>query len=68
MKAGDLVSMVTWNTQQAVLLDNHMVDGPKDLELMAAADKLSADGSTDLHNGLMKGITSWRRRPISRRS
>lgn len=55
MKAGDTVSMVTWNTEQSVLLDNLKVSGPNDPQLLAASDKLNSSGSTDLHNGLVKG-------------
>ncbi len=55
MKAGDIVSMVTWNTTQSVLLDNLVVDGPNDPRLLTAASKLQADGSTDLQSGLKKG-------------
>lgn len=55
MQAGDRVSMVTWNTQQSVLLDNHVVQGPNDPVLIAKAESLQADGGTDLHSGLVKG-------------
>jgi Ca-activated chloride channel family protein len=55
MKAGDIVSMVTWNTSQSVLLDNHMITGANDPALVAAAGKLDADGGTDLHSGLVTG-------------
>ncbi|MBI5535912.1 MAG: VWA domain-containing protein [Deltaproteobacteria bacterium] len=55
MKTGDIVSMLAWNTDQWVLLDNLEVTGPNDSQLLAAADKLTAEGSTDLHAGLVKG-------------
>ena len=55
MKAGDMVSMLAWNTTQWVLLDNVEITGPNDPQVLAAADKLTADGSTDLHAGLVKG-------------
>jgi Ca-activated chloride channel family protein len=55
LRAGDLVSMVTWNTEQEELLDGHAVAGPDDPELLWAADTLSANGGTDLHSGLVRG-------------
>jgi len=52
---GDIVSMVTWNTANLIVLDGHSVSGPNDPVLLQAADALSADGGTDLHSGLLKG-------------
>ena len=53
LKAGDVVSMVRWNTTQAVLLDSHAVSGPDDSTLLGVIGDLSSDGSTDLHSGLV---------------
>jgi Ca-activated chloride channel family protein len=55
MQAGDLVSMVTWNTVQTPVLEGHIVDGPNDAHVVAAANALQANGSTDLSSGLRTG-------------
>ena len=52
---GDIVSMVTWNTSNAVILSGHAVTGPDDATLIAKADALAASGGTDLHAGLVAG-------------
>ncbi|MEZ4295823.1 MAG: VWA domain-containing protein [Polyangiaceae bacterium] len=52
---GDIVSMVTWNTGNNVVLDGYSVIGASDSVVTGAADKLSADGGTDLHGGLVAG-------------
>ena len=52
---GDVVSIVTWNTENAVVLGGHAVSGPDDPELLAKIDGLSASGGTDLHAGLVAG-------------
>ena len=52
---GDVVSMVTWNTAQLVLLSGHVVHGANDSKLLATADALVPDGGTDLHSGLVRG-------------
>jgi Ca-activated chloride channel family protein len=54
---GDVVSMVLWNTDQAVVLSGHAATGPNDPTVVAAADALNADGSTDLSNGLKTGYS-----------
>lgn len=51
----DIVSMVTWNTDNLVVLDGHVVTGPNDPAIVNAATNLTADGGTDLHSGLVKG-------------
>ncbi|MGH1344981.1 MAG: vWA domain-containing protein [Nannocystales bacterium] len=53
LRSGDTISMVTWSTDQLVLLDGHAVEGPDDPQLLALIDGLSAYGSTDLHAGLV---------------
>jgi len=50
---GDIVSMVTWDTSQSILLDSHEVSGPDDSALVAECNGLSAGGGTDLHSGLV---------------
>lgn len=51
----DIVNMVTWNTANQTILDGHVVTGPNDAALIAAAESLGADGGTDLHSGLVRG-------------
>jgi Ca-activated chloride channel family protein len=55
LRAGDVVNVVTWNTEQNVLLDNHAVQGADDPALIAVADGLDAEGGTDLNAGLVRG-------------
>ena len=55
LRTGDIVSMVTWNTAQQVMLDSHLATGPGDAKVVALAKGLSASGGTDLHGGLSKG-------------
>lgn len=52
---GDIVSMVTWNTENLVVLAGHAVSGADDPDLLAAIDTLSASGGTDLNAGLVAG-------------
>jgi Ca-activated chloride channel family protein len=52
---GDRVSLVSWNSGNNVLLDDHPVAGPNDVALLAAINSLEASGGTDLHAGLVKG-------------
>jgi Ca-activated chloride channel family protein len=51
----DTISMVTWNTENAVVLGGHQVMGPNDPTLLAKIDALEASGGTDLHAGLVAG-------------
>jgi len=53
LREGDIVSMVTWNTSQNVLLEGHTVSGPADPVLVDLIDGLDADGGTDLNAGLV---------------
>ncbi len=55
LRAGDVVSMVTWNTDNAVILGAHQVSGPSDPTLLGAIDALEAGGGTDLNGGLTAG-------------
>jgi Ca-activated chloride channel homolog len=52
---GDIVSMVTWNTSNNTILNGHVVTGPNDPTVLAAINKLEANGGTNLHNGLVEG-------------
>ncbi|HWB81515.1 MAG TPA: VWA domain-containing protein [Nannocystaceae bacterium] len=55
LRAGDTISMVTWNTDNLVVLEGHTVGGPGDATVLAAIDALSAGGGTDLYGGLQAG-------------
>jgi Ca-activated chloride channel family protein len=55
LRAGDVVSMVTWNTAQNTILAGHEVSGPDDPVVVQAAQALTAGGGTDLHAGLTTG-------------
>jgi len=52
-RSGDRVSMVSWSTVQDVSLEGVVVSGPDDPVVLAAIDALTANGSTDLHSGLV---------------
>jgi Ca-activated chloride channel family protein len=52
LMAGDVVSMVTWNSDQQTVLESHAVSGPDDSTLLGAISRLTDGGSTDLHRGL----------------
>ena len=54
---GDVVSAVTWDTEQLVALDSHPVSGPDDVMLLDMIDTLEAGGSTDLNAGLTKAYS-----------
>ena len=55
LKSGDVVSMVTWNVDQRVVLENRTVEGPDDPMVVAAASAMEASGGTDLSGGLRVG-------------
>lgn len=55
LKAGDTVSMVTWDTDNAVLLGGYAVSGPNDPTLLERIEGITASGGTDLHGGLVAG-------------
>ncbi|MEM9694978.1 MAG: VWA domain-containing protein [Myxococcota bacterium] len=55
LRAGDIVSMVRWDTTQSVLVRSRTVAGPNDASLLAAIDEISASGGTDLNAGLVAG-------------
>jgi len=54
LEAGDIVSVVTWDHNTAVPLQNETVDGPYDADLMAVIDGLESGGSTNLDQGLVR--------------
>ena len=53
LRAGDVISLVQWNTDQSVLLDGYVVEGPNDPGLIDIIESIEADGSTDLNAGLV---------------
>lgn len=53
--AGDMVSIVTWDTENNIVLDGHVVTGPSDPQVDAAIDGIASGGSTDLAKGLSAG-------------
>jgi Ca-activated chloride channel family protein len=55
LRAGDVVSMVTWSVDQSDILVGHAVSGPNDPALVTAANALAANGGTNLHAGLTRG-------------
>lgn len=55
LRAGDIVSMVTWSTVQSAILSGHVITGPSDPVLVNAANAVSAGGGTDLNAGLVSG-------------
>lgn len=55
LREGDVISMVTWATSNAIILGGHTVSGPDDPMLMSAIDGIDAGGGTDLHGGLVAG-------------
>ncbi len=55
LRKGDIVSMVGWDTENAIKLEGHAVTGPNDPTLLAEIDALAAGGGTDLNGGLIAG-------------
>ncbi|HPQ68563.1 MAG TPA: VWA domain-containing protein [bacterium] len=53
LRAGDIVSVVNWDTEADVKLNGHAVDGPNDAQLLAVINAIEADGSTNMHDGLV---------------
>jgi Ca-activated chloride channel family protein len=52
LRAGDTVSIVTWNPADQTILDTHPVSGPDDAVLLSKLDKLEVGGSAELYSGL----------------
>ena len=55
LRAGDKVSMVEWDTENAWTLAGYEVDGPNDALLLDKIEQLQAGGGTDLNGGLVSG-------------
>ena len=55
LRKGDVVSMVGWDTENAVKMDGHVITGADDPTLLKAIDELEAGGGTDLNGGLNAG-------------
>ena len=53
LRAGDIVSLVSWSTVQNVGLNSYEVAGPDDPSVLAAISSLVSGGSTDLNSGLV---------------
>jgi len=53
LRAGDIVSIVTWSDDQQVVLDGHVVTGADEPELFGIIGGLASGGSTNLHAGLV---------------
>ena len=53
-QSGDIVSILTWDTDQRVVLASHTLTGPADAVFLAAVAGIDAGGSTDLDGGLKK--------------
>ena len=54
LESGDIVSVLSWDTEVTTLLDGEVVDGPDDPDLLEAIEELQATGMTDLHGGLVR--------------
>jgi Ca-activated chloride channel family protein len=55
LREGDVVSMVTWDTSNSVILGGYQVSGPNDANLLQRIHDIEAGGGTDLHGGLVSG-------------
>lgn len=55
LRPGDIVSIVGWDTSNAIKLSGHEVTEANDPVVVAECDALSAGGGTDLHGGLVAG-------------
>jgi len=53
LRAGDTLSIVTWNAKTATLLELHPVSGPDDPIILDKLDQLEIGGSAELYSGLM---------------
>jgi Ca-activated chloride channel family protein len=52
LRKGDVVSVLTWSVDDAVLLSSHHVTGADDPAVVGVAEALRADGGSDLHGAL----------------
>jgi Ca-activated chloride channel homolog len=55
LRTGDVVSVVGWDTENAIKLSGHAVTGADDPALVQVCDGLAAGGGTDLNGGLTAG-------------
>jgi Ca-activated chloride channel family protein len=55
LKSGDVISMVTWDTDNAIVLAGHEVSGSNDALLLSKINAIESGGGTDLHGGLVAG-------------
>jgi Ca-activated chloride channel family protein len=55
LQAGDLVSMVEWDTENVWTLAGYEVTGPNDALLLDKIEELTHGGGTDLNGGLTSG-------------
>ncbi len=53
LRAGDVLSIVTWNAKNPTLLELHPVKGPGDPVILEKLDALELGGSAELYSGLM---------------
>lgn len=53
LREGDIVSIVTWNSTEQIVLDTHAVSGPDDKTLLDKLDNFEVGGSADLYSGLI---------------
>lgn len=56
LKAGDIVSLVTWSSSAEAVLEGHPVSQPNDPVVLSAFSSLNASGGTDLGAGLLTGF------------
>jgi Ca-activated chloride channel homolog len=54
LEDGDIVSLLSWDTNVTVLLETEEVSGPDDPDFIDAINSLGTGGSTDLHQGLVR--------------
>ncbi len=57
LKLGDIVSAVTWSDTNTIVMDSHVVTGPSDATVVAMANAMQANGSTNLNAGLTTGYS-----------
>jgi len=55
LRSGDIVSVVGWDTSNAIKLSGHEASGANDPVILDTCNGLSAGGGTDLHGGLTAG-------------
>lgn len=53
LRAGDTLSIVTWNAKSTTILELHPVSGPSDPVVLEKLDQLELGGSAELYSGLM---------------